>query len=316
MTDHSPENDRTNSIALATSSVPYKILGRIAEANGIGVRGESTATTGTGIGVKGLTEAVGNASESPKGVQGVVPGNASGPSYGVHGVNRGSGNNDFDSLPVGVRGEATATTGPSRGVVGVVDTDDGRGRGVYGYATNNSGAADGLYGRADGNGHGVVADGDAQVFGSLDVSQTGASVYRSSGQNITESRTKIEYDTEVADDRGEYNDSNNYWFIPQDTGDYRVEAQIRWDKAPPEGAEVELEVRVEDFKGTVTTRARTVDYIGSMSSSTPTLRVIKTLKGLAFSDTVWITARHDDSGNTHNIQGGLADTYLTVTKVG
>ncbi len=124
---------------------------------GEGVRGEATSTTGDVIGIKGIT-----ASLAGKGIEGKGPGTGilghatatTGTTTGVHGK---SDSPDGE----GIRGEATAGSGVTRGVCGISVSTTGEG--VMGHASALSGATTGVKGVSDSpTGIGVVGEGDSE----------------------------------------------------------------------------------------------------------------------------------------------------------
>lgn len=309
------DSDMTRAAALASISVPYKVLGKISKVDGVGVIGKSTAQSGSGKGVKGIAQSSGSTSESPVGVYGESSG-TSGERYGVQGVASGSAFGDFNR-PAGVKGEATGSSGRAKGVFGVTDTPGGSA--VYGKATDQSGSAVGVKAEAKGSGAALDVKGNAVVGNWLDVSNVGSSFYLGSTQTIepysnNNNKEKVQYDTRTFNDGGQYDDSN-YWLKVERGGEYNVDAQVRWNTVPSEGTKLELAIVVEDSDGNKTTKARNIEYVGSSSSNGRTMRVSKTLEVLLTGKKIFIRVAQYGS-SSHDLMTGEKDSFVTFSKIG
>ena len=127
--------------ASATSGETYGIYGRSVSSEGYGVYGEATATYGSSYGVYGISN-----STSGHGVCGEAT-TLSGTTVGVIGTSNSTSGR-------GVYGGTTATSGITTGVYGASLSTSGRG--VAGYAGASSGVTYGVYGEShSGYGRGV-----------------------------------------------------------------------------------------------------------------------------------------------------------------
>jgi len=161
MTDDDTVNAKDVSTAVqttsATSGESYKILGTIGAIDGLGVVGASTATSGAGEGVRGITEATGRGTDDePVGVYGEATAVNTeledvGTTYGVYGVSRGGTFNEGTPNSAGVKGEA-AGDGNTRGVTGITAGTNPGAAGVFGLSNRFSGFSSGrgVIGRTDG----------------------------------------------------------------------------------------------------------------------------------------------------------------------
>lgn len=195
---------------------PYKVLGEVADAGGIGVLGRATAASGGGHGVKGYTGSAGDldsgtypagvfgladgAGGAPRGVRGRTDAGYTGTvgvqgettydgnvqTYGVKGTTAAAGDNSGDLHPAGVYGEATATGADSPpaegtyGVYGKTHSWDGESAGVRAEAGESN--SDGLQAVADnlgGTGVRATATGDDQdgVYGRAEGASTAYGVH-------------------------------------------------------------------------------------------------------------------------------------------
>lgn len=286
MTDSNSNEDESLDLnTLATISRPYKVLGRLPDVNGIGVVGNSTASSGNGIGVKGIAES------SPA-------------------IEGGSG------PPVGVVGETTSQSGRTYGVEGKVPSNSGAA--VIGRATNTNGFADGVVGIANGNGDGIVSEGDASlrgdtyVGGSLEVTQVLMTSYQAASQSIGNSLTKVQY-TNVLDDFSgwEVDESNTY--TVQDTGYFQVTAQIQWSTVPSGGNKMVLEVQKDDGN-TTEPLMRNVKYVASDTWTGFTMDTSRPVF-LVGGDKVSVKASQAGS-SSESLETGRPNTYFTISRLG
>ena len=143
LTDVSPADPHDVDPATHASSA-WRVLGELDTIDGVGVLGHSTATSGTGAGVEGVTD---SSAEGAAGVRGSAPNGARGvvgdSTYyqGVLGLSEET---------AGVRGETT--NGGWFGVLGInqaTTNSDGGGAGVYGLTRSTDYPASGVYGLAD-----------------------------------------------------------------------------------------------------------------------------------------------------------------------
>lgn len=275
-----------------------------------GVYGEATATSGDGAkrtyGVKGVTQSDGNFSS---GVRGRAEAD-SGETYGV----KGQTFSESDGA-AGVAGSNAASSGANYGVYGEVDSGNDASAGVYGDA-GSGGASDGVVGSstADDDSFGVRSDGNMKVSGSVDVSKTGVSVYRSSRQIVSSgTTTKVQFDSTENDDFGGYSTQNyDYTVQNPDGGDYHVSATVEWFRMFDGGVDHNIYIYLND-----SVVARRVQQVGGSSATESYVHdhISKTLFGLSKGDTIDIRAKHT-TGENEDIHYGKADTYLTIHKVG
>jgi len=289
MTDSDSNGEESlDATMLATISRPYKVLGKLPDVNGIGVVGNSTASSGGGIGVKGIAES------SPA-------------------VEGGSGQ------PKGVVGETTSNSGLTYGVEGIVPSNSGAA--VRGRATNSNGFADGVVGIAQGIGDGIVSEGttslngDTYVGGLLEISQNLMASYKVNSQSIGSSLTKITFTNTFDDFNGwEVDESDTY--TVQNSGIFRVEAQIQWSTVPKADNKMTLEIEQDDGDSATApvTLARNVKYVGSDSWTDFTMRAAKDVF-LSSGKRVSVKASQASS-SSESIGTGKPNTYFTISRIG
>jgi hypothetical protein len=158
--DGTDGRERTTDLGAAATphgSSVWKVLGEIDDPGAIGVLGHNTATTGTSVGVSGVTD-------SPDTGATGVRGRATGTSGRVYGVAGRTDSADPVAGQAGVYGEATAASGWGYGVHGVTNSDSINAAGVRAEATD----AQGLFAESERytGVSGVTGDGDeVGVFG-------------------------------------------------------------------------------------------------------------------------------------------------------
>ncbi|BCW96597.1 MAG: hypothetical protein WHS44_02280 [Fimbriimonadales bacterium] len=132
---------------IASSGFAYGVIGRSASSAGTGVFGFATATSGGTFGVHGRS-----ASTAGRGVYGEATA-TSGTTFGMYGQSQ-------STEGIGVFGFATAAGGTTYGVFGRSASDAGTG--VYGRASATSGTTYGVFGRNDSTaGRGVYGEATA-----------------------------------------------------------------------------------------------------------------------------------------------------------
>lgn len=176
----------TYSSAANTSAIKGVLANSSAGASSAAVRGINFGTGASGIGVWGSQdgEGFGVYGSSPKGI-------------GVYGYSNSTlsgafnegvrGQSDFEA-GVGVKGIASATSGPSTGVMGTSASSNGDG--VFGWATSTTGGVSGVLGRTDSTtGFGVRGFSNATsgtnygVYGS-NASPNGAGVFATTDSEV------------------------------------------------------------------------------------------------------------------------------------
>ena len=199
--DDSDSSTETTGVTATATSSEYRILGKKSATDGTGILGRNTASSGMSVGVEGQTDADGDASNDihPPGVLGRATG--AGTTFGVYG--RGT-----SQSTAGVVGDASkdgafgpGRTGVPAGVAGGTDrssADTGVefGYGVIGSAFSTSGEAYGVAGQSstpdgagvqgldiDGNGLGVLSNGDSKTDGTHEV--TDGTIHRQRGDPST-----------------------------------------------------------------------------------------------------------------------------------
>ena len=165
------------------ASSDYKVRGKKPAASGTGVLGHNTATSGTALGVDGVTD---SATDGATGVRGVATA-TSGGVYGVLGVTDSRSGVGIvgavsDSVPqIGMEGHPTGVWGHTdkSGAEGPVEA----GYGVFGWSTATSGLTYGVAGRTKSpDGWGVFSVGDSKTTGDHEV---GGAIRSPSGQSVT-----------------------------------------------------------------------------------------------------------------------------------
>lgn len=278
-TDTTTDDAETNA---AASLSTYKINGSLADTNGIGVIGNSTATSSVTYGVLGM-------GDSPS-VQGVV------------------GTAIEGSLP------SVPTSFPA-GVWGVTDRSSTEGDvsaayGVYGEATAESGVAYGVYSAGD-----SYTTGDHTVDGTVSAGKVGLSAsLRSTAVSVpSDSETRVPFDHAIRDDFGGLDtDGTVGEYTIQKNGDYHVETAVNWADPLSGGTDHHLRVKVDG----VLKAARIQTLPGGTSESAFIQEHVgKTLYGLSAGQKLVVTVTHNE-GSDRGIVTGEARTYLTIDKVG
>lgn len=152
--------------------------------------------------------------------------------------------------------------------------------------------------------------GDARVGGHLDIGDLGASAEQTQDITIQTTPTDVVYQTEVVDDRNEYDPSTGV-FTCATAGDYHVDAQVFWDGTPSEGEFVSIAIR---RNGTSVRRAEKRWPASTSGGERITQAVSKTMRNLAQNDTINLTAQ---TGTTsHDIIGISSRANLQISKIG
>jgi trimeric autotransporter adhesin len=172
-----------------TTAYAPAVLGVASGANGEGVFGQETATTGNSYGVYGQTASPagagveGYATSSPGiGVLGTAP---DGQGIGIEGTANGAAGigvygQTSDTQGIGVVGGQTATSGTNYGVYGYATS--GTGNGVFGYAANTTGSNIGVNGvSGSGTGTGVLGQAPGLNLSGTAASRAGASPFGVAG---------------------------------------------------------------------------------------------------------------------------------------
>lgn len=307
---------RTNSIEDSAAGVHGRAIGSTGTTYGVegftdspvdgaaGVRGVGAATSGGVYGALGFTE-----SPSGIGVVGSVANSVPLPDFkgyptGVWGHTDKSGADPDVQFATGVYGGSEATSGLAHGVTGSTYSPDGIG--VYGTSRNAGGYA--VY--ADGD---SKTDGDHEVTGSQTVGDLGASAYLSTDQSIPSGfgGTQVAFDTIVADDRNEFDDTTGSFTCATD-GDYRVAVGLEWQDNLAGGT---LNQYFVSTNGTTHTRQRRTVPGAASETASIAVHLSRTIRGLAAGDDITILAGQN-SGSDKNLQSGKPRTWVTIDKVG
>lgn len=232
----------------------------------------------------------------------------------------------------GVFGRATEGSGVTYGVQGVTQSVDAGAAGVRGEAIGTGGTETyGVYGSSGSSaGYGLYAAGDSRTDGNHEVTGTatvngyvqadrgfrgnvGASVFLSSDQTIAHNtNTRIEFDSEVADDRNEF-DTTAHEFTCAEPGDYQVQLQVQWmDKL---SGQTTMYIRV--FAGSNLRIFQLYNIPGPSTETQWSCKNIgKVIKGLTVGDNIYASVEQDE-GVSRDLDGGSpVNTYMTVTQVG
>lgn len=243
--DSTASSDSTDARTDSHATSTWKVLGQLDTAGATGVLGHNTATSGTGVGVEGITDSGGT---DAAGLRGEATA-STGVTYGVAGFN-----NSEKGGSAGVYGEVTAAsnTRPTNGVMGLDPTENGAG--VYGYSGAPSGPGYGVVGEAvSPSGLAVYAIGDSKTNGKHVVDghvekSANATAYLASSQSIPKNTaTRVEFDSTTddtaGDDFGAFDTTNNKYVVPV-AGDYRVDVTIEWLDQLPAGVEHNINLKV------------------------------------------------------------------------
>lgn len=334
-------------------SSDYKVRGKKSASSGTGVLGHNTATSGAALGVEGVTD---SGDVGATGVHGeaTVSGSAA-ETVGVKGVTQADGEASNSIHPVGVYGRATGSDrtfgvwGEAPSVTGTAmyarATPDSYERSwnssfptgltaVTTYSSATSGldgaaAVEGVADAGEGEAHGVLgvhfapegyavwAYGDSKtegthtVGGRVDITNVGLSAYLSSNYPVPDSTFEtIPFDTTTEDHFGGYDTSSGVYTVQQ-AGDYHVDFLIDWDDTFAEGDSIEYALLING------------SAMGGLAADTivptrtdPSRCFSRTLFGLSAGDTIEVEI-YQQSGGEKNITGGSSEqTYLTVAKVG
>lgn len=231
-------------------------------------------------------------------------------------------------------GVATGATGTDYGGM-YLDTDSADAWPFYGYATDGTPRAyhyyEGDNGRWVLHNHGVALavqqnghvgidtpspSTTLDVDGAVTARQgfrgaVGASAYLGFDQSIPDGpSTQIQFDSTVADDRGEF-DTSNHEFVCSYDGDYRVEAGVGFASSIAPDSVLELSVLVDGSSGV--SEIHHVPQNGGHAWES--ISATKTLKALSEGDAVTAEIRQT-TGSSLPLQGSESTTYLTVTQVG
>lgn len=204
-TDNNNISFQVNNLAPAASA-PIGILGRHSNAavglalpaavygisnlsNGVGVIGESSHPTGTGVYGTGPLYGLFGFSFGSVGVRG-----NSTNGFGVYGVSINSAGVYGlcnEATGVGVQGQNTSVTGKAIGVKGMVVSDTDTTAGVWGEVNNSSFSyrAYGVIGKSNGNGSGVLGISSGGGRGVVGYSELGNAIYGESNGTAIYGRT-------------------------------------------------------------------------------------------------------------------------------
>lgn len=231
--------DQSGSTDVTTDAVSsdYKVRGKKAAADGTGVQGHNTATSGTASGVEGVTKST---TQGAAGVRGQATA-GSGVTYGIWGsgdspssqgvvgsATSGQVPDIIGSYPAGIWGY-TDRSGAETGVIAAY--------GVYGNASAPSGAAHGVAGASGSpDGYGVLSLDDSKTHGTHTVDRlsqqfVGASVETTSTQTIDPNGSEtVQFDSEEFDPDNEF-DTGTHEFSPNVDGIYHVNVHAITDQS-------------------------------------------------------------------------------------
>ena len=171
--------NQDNSVGLRgeTNAATYGsgVSGVSAAANGVGVHGLASSTTGDNVGTYGQSNSL-----TGIGVRGYAFAVGTGTSYGIHGTSNAT-------TGVGVYGLAFANSGGNKGVQGV--SNSATGIGVYGLATSTVGTPYGVIGEAPSNGFAGYFSGRTQVYAPVDASATSVNNHAAAVVNNSSTNT-------------------------------------------------------------------------------------------------------------------------------
>jgi hypothetical protein len=298
---------------LNAGTAPGVSVGVLAQSNAPGGEGVQAVTvndaaSGEAVGVRGRARSPGDAAAGfyPTGVVGQTE-VASGTSLGVRGEVATTGGPGVVGLSTTDGYSFSYSATDATGVTGITDkSTDAAGvdfaAGVEGKSIANTGTAHGVYGSTDASGYGVYSDGDAKVAGQAEVSEVGASVYRSGSRQSVSGETTVAFQSERYDDRGEFDAAGSDAFTPDVGGTYHVESQVTW---------VGVDSATEQYHEVVvngTTRAQ------AFAVGQGTTLVSKVIRVAAGDDVTIVVDQTGGSGV--EVQPGEAETYATFTRMG
>jgi hypothetical protein len=308
------------------------VWGTVDSDTGEGVYGEGK--TGTAEGVFGKTTAPGTGAlfQRTAGVRGLADSdNSSAKTYGVYGLSL----NDHE-FATGVRGQfgqrttSSPDTPNARGVEGINNSGGDGSAGVYGSSTDANGVVYGVYAsnnsdetgaaavRAESSSDvGVSTDSNIDADGYVDASQgyrgaIGSSAYLSSDYSVS-NQAKIPFDSEVADQRFEFNTVNN-WFECAYDGAYVVELGLESLTATSGTVSVVMQI---DQGNASSNPADDQDFFwdfdppdGGAIARTFT----KTIYGLLAGNRIYFEI--SDSDSSLELTSGANETFFSVRQVG
>lgn len=343
-TDASEDGTAADPQLVTSGGQPTKVIGKLGDDQGIGVRGEATASSTVTYGVEGISQswdvdAAGvraSASNGAKGLIAEADGNrgievsvtnddaiyaetddsaavfgyntaTSGRAWGVRGDTMSTDINGY-----GVRGEALAG-GSSKGVAGLTYGEDDGAAGVYGKSRGTSGFVHGVKGETDSSdGYGLYTPDDASVEGSMSVGKVGISAYLDGDQTIDHSTlTRVVFNNMVVDHFNGMDTSTGIYTIPE-AGHYHVSFTINWSDKFDSGVPVTHRLEIND-----TPLAQGLNSVQRTAGNSrdPERNYSRTVFDLSSGDTVQVVV-NQESGSSKDIFGSNQETYLTIHKVG
>jgi hypothetical protein len=286
-------------------SSTWKVLGAIDAPDGTGVLGHNTAASGQGSGVTGVVDspedAAGVLGRAPAGEADAVIGIAENGGIGVGGSTDATDQSGMLALNTATAGEAIAHHAQTS------SSGDGS-AGVLGEATAGSGQIYGVRGTTNSpGGYGLATPDDATVGGSLSIGAIGATAEQTTDITIGGTPTDVVYDSEVVDDRDEYDPSTGEFTCAHD-GSYHVKSQVFWEGGLTDGEGIRLSIRLQGF-------AEAVDSVNwSNGGSRRTQSVTTVLRNVSAGDTIKITAQ--TGGSDHDIVGITNRANLQISQIG
>lgn len=278
-TDSSTDDVETNATADLST---YKIKGERPDTNGIGVIGNTTATSSVTYGVLGMGD-----SPSTQAVFGAATANS------------------LPSIPTGFPAGIWGYTDRS-GAESAVEAAYG----VYGEAAASNGRSFGVYSAGDSH-----STGDHSVDGSISAGKVGLSAYLNS-TNVSVasgSKTRVPFDQAVRDDFGGLDTSGTVGeYTIQEDGDYHIETAVNYAESLTGQTDYYLYVDVDG-----TTKAAQYPTVpgGTGEWAYVHQNVGKTLFGLTAGEKL-VVAVMQNEGTSKELSNGLSRTYLTLHKVG
>lgn len=317
---------------LTSGGQPTKVIGRLSDDDGIGVLGDATGSGAT-VGVRGVTGADGDTSNNvyPRGVFGEATGSSR--VFGVHGKASGPGAMgvvgqatsgsliDYnDSFPVGVVGE-TDYDASETGVIGAA--------GVYGSTSaSGTGATYGVFGSdlsGSTNGYAVWADGNSYVNGIQEVGEyvdaaegyrgaIGASAYFPNNFPVTSSFQRLPFNSLIADQRGEFDTTNNLFECAYD-GAYVVEIGLESVDGNDTSGNVHVEMEIlQGTAGSNPASSQAIAWNFQPNGNDFAKTFTKTIFGLKAGNRIAVRIR--DTAGTLEVTGSPDETFLVVRQVG
>ena len=282
----------------ASPSSEYKTRGKIEAGPGTGVLGSNTSTSGVANGVEGFSD---SANFNAAGVRG-----ESDSTHGIwaesHAIN-------------GIR--AISHTAGYGGIFATHESTSGVSPAVIGRAaTSGYGAVE-----ADniGGGSGLLARGDPAVDaqGAVDAQEgyrgaVGASAYFPNNWSVTSTAQKIPFNTVVADQRGEFSTSDN-WFECAYDGTYVVELGI--ESVSSTTGSITIDMNIDQGNASdnpAEPQGILWDFDPQDSSFARTFT--KTIYGLKAGNRIYFEI--DDDAGTAELTGSPDETFMSVRQVG